>query len=60
MVFQDTAELEAQEKGATDITDLISAIVHDSGIKIGTCQLFAHNSLSCLLINDTAKTGKAY
>jgi secondary thiamine-phosphate synthase enzyme len=54
MVFQDTIELAAQEKGATDITDLIGAIVHDSGIKIGTCQLFVHNSLSCLLINDTA------
>jgi secondary thiamine-phosphate synthase enzyme len=54
MVFQDTIELAARERGATDITDLISAIVHDSGIKIGTCQLFVHNSLSCLLINDTA------
>jgi len=54
MVFQDTIELAAQEKGATDITDLISAIVLDSRINIGTCQLFVHNSLSSLLINDTA------
>ena len=54
MVFQDTIELAAQERGATDITDLISAIIRDSGIKIGSCQLFVHNSLSCLLINDTA------
>jgi secondary thiamine-phosphate synthase enzyme len=54
MVFQDTIELAAQEKGATDITDLISAIIHDSKINVGTCQLFVHNSQSSLLINDTA------
>lgn len=54
MVFQDTIELAAQEKGATDITDLISAIVRSSKINIGTCQLFVHNSQSSLLINDTA------
>jgi len=54
MVFQDTIELAAQEKGATDITDLISAIVLDSRINVGTCQLFVHNSQSSLLINDTA------
>ena len=54
MVFQDTIKLAPQEKGATDITDLISAIVKDAKIKTGTCQLFVHNSLSCLLIHDTA------
>ncbi len=54
MVFQDTIKLAPQEQGATDITDLICSIVKDSKIKIGTCQLFMHNSLSRLLINDTA------
>jgi secondary thiamine-phosphate synthase enzyme len=54
MVFQDTIKLAPQEKGATDITELISDIVHDCQIKTGTCQLFVHNSLSSLLINDTA------
>ena len=54
MVFQDTIKLAPQEKGATDITDLISEIIIDSNIKIGVCQLFVHNSQSCLLINDTA------
>jgi secondary thiamine-phosphate synthase enzyme len=54
MVFQDTIKLAPQEKGATDITELISDIVRDSQIKTGSCQLFVHNSLSSLLINDTA------
>lgn len=54
MVFQDTIKLAPQEKGAADITELIAAIVRDSQIKTGTCQLFVHNSLSSLLINDTA------
>jgi len=54
MVFQDTIKLAPQEQGATDITDLIGAIIKDSKIKIGTCQLFVHNSMSSLLINDTA------
>lgn len=54
MVFQDTIKLAPQEQGATEITDLISDIIADSKIKIGTCQLFVHNSLSSLLINDTA------
>lgn len=54
MVFQDTIKIAPQEKGATDITELIYGIVHDAGIKVGTCQLFVHNSLSNLLISDTA------
>jgi secondary thiamine-phosphate synthase enzyme len=54
MVFQDTIKLAPQEKGATEITDLISEIIKDSNIKVGICQLFLHNSLSALLINDTA------
>jgi secondary thiamine-phosphate synthase enzyme len=54
MVFQDTIKIAPQEKGATEITDLICEIIRDSKIKIGTCQLFMHNSLSVLLINDTA------
>ena len=54
MVFQDTIKLAPQEKGATDITELISSIVQEAKIKTGTCQLFVHNSLSSLLINDTA------
>ncbi len=54
MVFQDTIKLAPQEQGATDITDLIITIVKDSKVKIGTCQLFVHNSMSSLLINDTA------
>lgn len=54
MVFQDTIKLAPQEQGATEITDLISDIIKDSGIQTGTCQLFMHNSLSVLLINDTA------
>ena len=54
MVFQDTIKLAPQEKGATDITELISSIVQDADIKTGTCQLFMHNSLSSLLISDTA------
>lgn len=54
MVFQDTIKLAPQEKGATDITNLISDLVKDSKINTGTCQLFVHNSLSCLLIYDTA------
>ncbi len=54
MVFQDTINLAPQEQGATDITDLISSIIKDSKIKVGTCQLFVHNSKSSLLINDTA------
>ena len=54
MVFQDTIKLAPQEKGATDITELVYGLVHDAGIKVGTCQLFVHNSLSSLLICDTA------
>ncbi len=54
MVFQDTIKLAAQEKGATDITDLITDIIQKSKINVGTCQLFVHNSMSSLLINDTA------
>ena len=54
MVFQDTIKLAPQEKGATEITDLISAIIIESKINVGTCQLFVHNSFSSLLITDTA------
>jgi len=53
MVFQDTIKLAPQEKGATEITDLISAIIKESKINVGTCQLFVHNSFSSLLITDT-------
>lgn len=54
MVFQDTIKLAPQEKGATEITDLISEIIRNTDIKHGICQLFLHNSLSALLIADTA------
>ena len=54
MVFQDTIKLAPQGKGASDITELISTIINDSKIIVGTCQLFVHNSKSSLLINDTA------
>jgi secondary thiamine-phosphate synthase enzyme len=54
VVFQDTINLAPQQQGATNITDLISAIVKGSKVKTGTCQLFVHNSMSSLLINDTA------
>jgi len=54
MVFQDTIKLAPQDRGATDITDLISEIIAESKINKGTCQLFIHNSQSNLLINDTA------
>ena len=54
MVFQNTIKLSPQEKGAADITDLISAIIKESKVSIGICQLFVHNSQSYLLINDTA------
>lgn len=54
MVFQETIKLAPQEKGATDITDVISDLITESKIKIGTCQLFIHNSFSSLLIYDTA------
>lgn len=54
MIFQDTIKLAAQEKGATDITELITGIIHDAKITIGTCQLFVHDSQSSLLISDTA------
>lgn len=54
MVFQDTIKLAPQEKGATDITELISAIIRESKINVGTCQLFVQNSFSSLLISDTA------
>ena len=54
MIFQDTIKLAPQEKGATDITDFVSDIITESKIKIGTCQLFLHNSFSSLLIYDTA------
>lgn len=54
MVFQDSIKLNPQEKGATEITDLISGIIRETGINTGICQLFVDNSQSCLLINDTA------
>lgn len=54
MVFQDTIKLAPQEKGATEITDLISSIIKESKINVGTCQLFVQNSFSSLLIADTA------
>jgi secondary thiamine-phosphate synthase enzyme len=54
MVYQDTIKLAPQEKGATEITDLISSIITESKISVGTCQLFLHNSFSSLLIADTA------
>ncbi len=54
MIFQDTIKLVPHGKGASDITEIISAIINDSQIKVGTCQLFVHNSKSNLLINDTA------
>ncbi len=54
MVFQDTIKLAPHGTGASDITEIISWVIKDSGIKLGTCQLFLHNSQSSLLINDTA------
>jgi secondary thiamine-phosphate synthase enzyme len=54
MIFQDTIKLLPHGKGASDITKIIRAIINDSKIKVGTCQLFVHNSKSNLLINDTA------
>ena len=54
MVFQDTIKLAPQEKGATDITDIVNALVRGAGIRSGICQLFVHNSQSSLLISDTA------
>lgn len=54
MVFQDTIKLAPHGIGASDITDIINAIIKDSKISVGTCQLFVHNSQSSLIINDTA------
>jgi len=54
MVFQDTIKLAPHGIGASDITEIISWIIKDSGIKLGTCQLFLHNNQSSLLISDTA------
>ncbi len=54
MVFQNTIKIAPQEKGAADITELINSIIKDSKIATGICQLFVHNSLSSLLIYDTA------
>ncbi len=54
MVFQETIKIAPQEKGANDITDVISDLITESKIKVGTCQLFIHNSFSSLLIYDTA------
>jgi len=54
MVFQDTIKLTPQEKGATNITELITNVIQDSKISTGICQLFVDNSHSILLINDTA------
>ena len=54
MIFQDTIKLVPHGKVASDITELISAIIDSSKIKIGTCQLFVHNSKCNLFINDTA------
>ena len=54
MIFQNTIKLAPQEKGAADITELISVIIKESKISTGICQLFVHNSQSYLLINDTA------
>jgi len=53
MIFQDIIKLAPYGKGAANITELISNIIKDSNITIGTCQLFTHNSSSSLLINDT-------
>ncbi len=53
MVFQDTIKLAPHGTGASDITEIIRWIIKDSGIKLGTCQLFLHNSQSSLLIKDT-------
>ena len=39
---------------ALAVKDLISAIIKESKINVGTCQLFVHNSFSSLLITDTA------
>jgi len=59
MVFQDTIKLAPQEQGATDITDLISSILKDSKIKIGTCQLFVHNSAGHLSVGKNITTKRA-
>ena len=54
MVFQDTIKIAPHGKGSSDITELITRIIKDSKIKIGTCQLFVQNSKTCLLIRETA------
>lgn len=54
MVFQETIKLAPQEKGATEITDLVNGLITDSGIVTGICQLFVHNNHSGLIISDTA------
>lgn len=54
MVYQETIKLAPQEKGATEITDLIEDIIKESKVNVGTCQLFVQNSFSGLLITDTA------
>lgn len=54
MVFQESIKLAPHGKGSSDITDIISGIIKDSGITTGTCQLFVHSSRCSLLISDTA------
>jgi secondary thiamine-phosphate synthase enzyme len=54
MVFQDTIKLAPQQKGATDITEIVNGLVRDAQIRNGICQLFVHNNHSSLLIADTA------
>ena len=46
MIFQDTIQLSEKTRGSYEITELVAGIIEESGISVGTCNLFLHSSTS--------------
>lgn len=54
MIFQDILKITQHGKEVYEITDLITDIIKESKITVGTCQIFSQSSTSSIMIGDTA------
>ncbi len=53
-VFQQTFEAATRARGIVDVGEQVAAIVQQSGIRTGLCQVFVHHTSASLVLTENA------
>ncbi|MCF6282815.1 MAG: secondary thiamine-phosphate synthase enzyme YjbQ [Candidatus Polarisedimenticolaceae bacterium] len=51
---QDSFQVSTPHRGTYEITDKIEQIIHQSGIRMGVCQVFTHHTSASLILCENA------